>query len=195
MIVFFAAIVTTSGNESRAISGLRKAVWIASQSAARSPAVWRVAPTGASSAAVSVSSVRVSLTARTAIDRGVPRWSATMDRLSRPAINLSMVVRKLRPWGEYSQAVGIDCAGSEFLNTHVWLDDVDHHQLYVPEGFAHGFYVDSDVADVAYKVSTLYDPALETGFAWETVRALIEGYEAKLAAAESPLFAGLWSGR
>lgn len=48
----------------------------------------------------------------------------------------------------------------------VWLDDKEHHQLYMPPGFAHGFYVASDVANVAYKVSSVYDADLETGFAW-----------------------------
>jgi dTDP-4-dehydrorhamnose 3,5-epimerase len=47
------------------------------------------------------------------------------------------------------------------------LDDERHHQLYVPIGFAHGFVVLSDVADVAYLVSSLYDPATEAGIAWD----------------------------
>jgi dTDP-4-dehydrorhamnose 3,5-epimerase len=47
------------------------------------------------------------------------------------------------------------------------LDDVTHHQLYVPIGFAHGFVVLSDVADVAYLVSSVYDPATEAGIAWD----------------------------
>jgi len=47
------------------------------------------------------------------------------------------------------------------------LDDKAHHQLYVPIGFAHGFAVLSDVADVAYLVSSLYDPATEAGIAWD----------------------------
>jgi dTDP-4-dehydrorhamnose 3,5-epimerase len=46
------------------------------------------------------------------------------------------------------------------------LDDVDHHQLYVPDGFAHGFCVLSEVADVIYKVSRYYDPAAESGFSY-----------------------------
>lgn len=46
------------------------------------------------------------------------------------------------------------------------LDDVKHHQLFVPVGFAHGFCVISDVADVAYLVSSLYDPATEAGIRW-----------------------------
>jgi dTDP-4-dehydrorhamnose 3,5-epimerase len=47
------------------------------------------------------------------------------------------------------------------------LDDVDHHQLYVPDGFAHGFCVLSELADVTYKVSTYYDPGAEGGFAFD----------------------------
>ncbi len=47
------------------------------------------------------------------------------------------------------------------------LDDERHRQLFVPVGFAHGFCVLSDVADVAYKLSSLYDPATEAGIAWD----------------------------
>lgn len=47
------------------------------------------------------------------------------------------------------------------------LDDTDHRQLYVPDGFAHGFCVLSDLADVTYKVSTYYDPASESGFTFD----------------------------
>jgi dTDP-4-dehydrorhamnose 3,5-epimerase len=41
------------------------------------------------------------------------------------------------------------------------LDDVRHAQLYVPVGFAHGFVVTSEVADVVYKCSAYYDGAKE----------------------------------
>jgi dTDP-4-dehydrorhamnose 3,5-epimerase len=47
------------------------------------------------------------------------------------------------------------------------LDDETHRQFLVPVGFAHGFCVLSDVADVAYKLSSLYDPATEAGIAWD----------------------------
>ena len=40
-------------------------------------------------------------------------------------------------------------------------------QMFVPEGFAHGFCVTSDVADVEYKCSDVYDPAGEAGLAWD----------------------------
>lgn len=46
----------------------------------------------------------------------------------------------------------------------VQLDAEQHHQLYIPVGFAHGFVVLSERADVIYKVSAVYDPALESGF-------------------------------
>ena len=47
------------------------------------------------------------------------------------------------------------------------LDDEAHRQLFVPVGFAHGFCVLSDVADVTYKLSSLYDPETESGIAWD----------------------------
>lgn len=47
------------------------------------------------------------------------------------------------------------------------LDDVQHRQLLVPVGFAHGFCVVSAQADVCYKVTTYYDPSLERGVAWD----------------------------
>ncbi len=47
------------------------------------------------------------------------------------------------------------------------LDDVEHRQLYVPVGFGHGFAVLSEIADVCYQVSSLYDPATEAGIAWD----------------------------
>jgi dTDP-4-dehydrorhamnose 3,5-epimerase len=47
------------------------------------------------------------------------------------------------------------------------LDDERHLQLFVPIGFGHGFAVLSDVADVTYLVSSLYDPETEAGIAWD----------------------------
>jgi dTDP-4-dehydrorhamnose 3,5-epimerase len=47
------------------------------------------------------------------------------------------------------------------------LSDTNGHQLYCPDGFAHGFCVLSEVADVAYKVSTYYDPKAESGFRYD----------------------------
>jgi dTDP-4-dehydrorhamnose 3,5-epimerase len=47
------------------------------------------------------------------------------------------------------------------------LDDSGQRQLLVPVGFAHGFCVLSEVADVLYKVSSYYDPETESGIAWD----------------------------
>ncbi len=47
------------------------------------------------------------------------------------------------------------------------LDDEHGRQLFIPIGFAHGFCVLSDVADVTYKCSTYYDGAIERGFAYD----------------------------
>jgi len=41
------------------------------------------------------------------------------------------------------------------------LDDESLRILYAPPGFAHGFCVLSDVADVVYKLDAYYDPATE----------------------------------
>jgi dTDP-4-dehydrorhamnose 3,5-epimerase len=49
----------------------------------------------------------------------------------------------------------------------VELDDVSMRELYVPVGFAHGFCVLSEVADVLYKQTAYYDPAVERGIAWD----------------------------
>jgi dTDP-4-dehydrorhamnose 3,5-epimerase len=49
----------------------------------------------------------------------------------------------------------------------VQLDDEHMRELYVPVGFAHGFCALSDVADVIYKQTAYYDPALERGIAWD----------------------------
>jgi dTDP-4-dehydrorhamnose 3,5-epimerase len=46
------------------------------------------------------------------------------------------------------------------------LDEESMPILYVPVGFAHGFCVLSDVADVIYKQTAYYDPAIERGIAW-----------------------------
>ncbi len=46
------------------------------------------------------------------------------------------------------------------------LNDKDLCQIYMPHGFAHGFCVLSDYADLHYKVSQPYDPKDEGGLRW-----------------------------
>ena len=47
------------------------------------------------------------------------------------------------------------------------LDEGRHELLWVPAGFAHGFLVTSDVADVLYQVDAGYVPAAEGGLRWD----------------------------
>lgn len=47
------------------------------------------------------------------------------------------------------------------------LDDQSGRQAYVPLGFAHGYYVLSDTADVVYKCSAYYDGAKERGIRFD----------------------------
>jgi dTDP-4-dehydrorhamnose 3,5-epimerase len=62
------------------------------------------------------------------------------------------------------------------------LDDANLHQLYCPVGFAHGFCVLSDEADVLYKQTSYYAPELEGGIAYDDPDVAIawpEGLELK----------------
>ena len=47
-----------------------------------------------------------------------------------------------------------------------YIDSEEHAQIYIPIGFAHGFCVLSDVAEVQYKVSAPYDAANECAIRW-----------------------------
>jgi dTDP-4-dehydrorhamnose 3,5-epimerase len=46
------------------------------------------------------------------------------------------------------------------------LSSQNKNLLYVPAGFAHGFSVVSDEAEVLYMTSEEYDPSLESGVLW-----------------------------
>jgi len=47
-----------------------------------------------------------------------------------------------------------------------YLDAEEHLQLFIPAGFAHGFCVVSEAAEVTYKVSSVYDAKTEVGMRW-----------------------------
>ena len=47
------------------------------------------------------------------------------------------------------------------------LSDENKHQIYIPPGFAHGFSVLSDRADVIYKCTDFYAPGDEYGVRWD----------------------------
>jgi dTDP-4-dehydrorhamnose 3,5-epimerase len=48
----------------------------------------------------------------------------------------------------------------------VMLSEENHRMLWVPPGFAHGFYVCSDYADFQYKCTDIYHPESEISLAW-----------------------------
>ena len=48
----------------------------------------------------------------------------------------------------------------------VELSDKNHHQVWVPPGFAHGFLVLSEDAEFLYKVTDYYAPEYERTIAW-----------------------------
>jgi dTDP-4-dehydrorhamnose 3,5-epimerase len=83
---------------------------------------------------------------------------------------------------QVGQAKLVRCARGSILD--VWVDlrrgsptfgewegadltDDNARQIFIPDGFAHGFCVTSDVADVTYKVSSYYDPSAEAGIAYD----------------------------
>jgi dTDP-4-dehydrorhamnose 3,5-epimerase len=47
------------------------------------------------------------------------------------------------------------------------LNDSNHHMLYIPTGFAHGFLTLSDDAHVIYKCTAEYDPACDSGIRYD----------------------------
>ncbi|MNP44764.1 dTDP-4-dehydrorhamnose 3,5-epimerase [compost metagenome] len=49
----------------------------------------------------------------------------------------------------------------------VRLSADNHRQLWVPEGFAHGFVVLSDSAEFLYKTTDYYNPAAERCIRWD----------------------------
>lgn len=46
------------------------------------------------------------------------------------------------------------------------LNDRNHHQMWIPPGFAHGFCVLSEEVEFLYKCTQLYDPADDRGVLW-----------------------------
>lgn len=49
----------------------------------------------------------------------------------------------------------------------VTLSAEKKNMFYIPEGFAHGFYVLSDTAEFTYKCTDFYDPSSEGGIKWD----------------------------
>ncbi|EHZ6873851.1 dTDP-4-dehydrorhamnose 3,5-epimerase [Providencia rettgeri] len=48
----------------------------------------------------------------------------------------------------------------------VYLSEENKRQLWIPKGFAHGFYVTSDKAEFVYKCTDFYNPSSEVSIIW-----------------------------
>jgi len=67
----------------------------------------------------------------------------------------------------FDVAVDIRAGSATFGNwVGVKLSAENKQQLYVPEGFAHGFCVTSETAEVVYKCTSLYAPEQEGSLLW-----------------------------
>lgn len=82
-----------------------------------------------------------------------PYGQAKLVRCSRGRIyDVAVDIRKNSPtFGQYVK---------------VELSEENKHMLFIPEGFAHGFVVLSDVAELLYKASGEYAPNADRGIIW-----------------------------
>lgn len=68
----------------------------------------------------------------------------------------------------FDVAVDLRQSSSTFgLWVGVELSAQNNRQLWVPAGFAHGFYVTSDTAEFVYKCTDYYHPQSEVSISWE----------------------------
>ncbi len=82
-----------------------------------------------------------------------PQWQGKLVRVVQGEIyDVAVDIRTGSP--TYGQWVGF------------YLNDENKQQLYVPEGFAHGFCVTSDTAEVVYKCTSIYAPEQEGSLLW-----------------------------
>jgi dTDP-4-dehydrorhamnose 3,5-epimerase len=67
------------------------------------------------------------------------------------------------------------------------LSEDNHHQLWVPPGFGHAFYVMSDTADFLYKCTEFYEPGLDRALRWDDPTLAIDW---PIPAGETPVLSG-----
>lgn len=72
--------------------------------------------------------------------------------ISGAVFDVAVDVRRSSP--TFGQWVGVE------------LSAENHHQLWIPPGFAHGFVVLSDTADFVYKTTAYYAPESDRGLLW-----------------------------
>ena len=82
-----------------------------------------------------------------------PQWQGKLVRVIQGEIfDVTVDIRQKSP--SFGEWVG------------VYLNEENKQQLYVPEGFAHGFVVTSETAEVIYKCTSLYAPEQEGSILW-----------------------------
>jgi dTDP-4-dehydrorhamnose 3,5-epimerase len=67
----------------------------------------------------------------------------------------------------FGRWLGVTLRGAPVEEGQEAIGGREREMLYVPPGFAHGFCVLSEEADVLYKVTAEYAPALERGIVWD----------------------------
>lgn len=111
-------------------------------------------------------------------DAGLPVDDFTQDNCS---FSTHGVLRGLHYQDPGAQAKLVQCLSGEVFDVVVdlrkdsptygkWVGAIlsaeNHHQLWIPEGFAHGFVVTGDHALFAYKVTGAYRPESEHTLLW-----------------------------
>ncbi len=82
-----------------------------------------------------------------------PQWQGKLVRvISGEIFDVAVDIRRDSP--NFGEWIG------EYISAE------NRNQLYVPPGYAHGFCVVSDVADVVYKCTTLYNVKDDAGIRW-----------------------------
>lgn len=90
-----------------------------------------------------------------------PQWQGKLVRVVQGEIfDVAVDIRAGSP--SFGQWVGFS------------LNEDNKQQLYVPEGFAHGFCVTSETAEVVYKCTSLYAPEQEGSLLWNDPEVGIE---------------------
>jgi dTDP-4-dehydrorhamnose 3,5-epimerase len=84
-----------------------------------------------------------------------------LTRVTQGAV-FDVVIDVRRSSPKFGQWVGVE------------LSDVNHHMLWVPPGFAHGFLALSDTVDFLYKVTDVYAPQHERTIRWNDPEVGIE---------------------
>lgn len=103
---------------------------------------------------------------------------------SKKGVIRGLHLQKMRPQGKlvscfrgsvYDVAVDVDPSSATFgQHVGIELNEDNHLQFWIPPGYAHGFCVLSEVAEVHYKCTEIYSPGDESGLIWNDPDVAIE---------------------